>query len=1027
MKTISRLFGVIAIMAITLCCTKEKNTKGEDTYAQEDRTSQEDVSVTPTGPMDLFHYDPAIYLLGIGAEFEGFTKADFEFNEGSKKGKVVFDADDAVLVYVPSIESTGTYQWNGEDLFTPATEEDAIAIGDNEAFVYYPASEFEVVSRTAKFTVPAAITAGSTKDLGSKSPMVGHIASGAEKDASGRAQVVFKNLGAILRVGFHSPEGIIRGETITKVELSSDGKSITGTGTVGWDADNDIPTLTDLETGTESITIEDIEDGGLIPDSDRVFYFFLPVNANSEDALGALEVKAIYGKTVGEVIYEPYETITRGALVPARNTIYSLSKPLAGFFSGGDGSEDHPYIIANASDFDQIYANWGHSEPNDNIGYNGTDTFFGHASYQQTAEDINFDGKTYNVIGTSTKPFYGIYDGNGKTISNVSIGNGGSSGLFGYTSGAIIKNWTATNISVSGTGANRGAFIGFMAGGEVNNCDVAGTSMVSGDAAAIGGIVGSIRNAKGIITGCESTANVTNTATSGNYATGGIVGLVYTGADNSEVSSCATHGNVTNGCNYTGGIVGRFNVKGTLSSCSTTSGFTITGVTNAGGIAGEIIANVTISNCTNNANIEAQHTVGGIVGLQTAGNTQNCTNKGSVTATGKDGSLAKCGGIVGSMVAGTVGGSEANAVENTGLVTASTGNACGGLVGLMASGTISYSHSANTVSGIHNAGGIVGLITGSGAVRKCYNAGNVTCTGNQIGGIVGQMQSGAIESCYSKNGITIQGTDRVGGIAGTALASNGHAVVINCAAKSTVKATTATARLTNGFAGGIVGEIRSNGTSYRAVLANCVALAAKVYGVVDNIPVGAVVGLINASDKSYTVVENCYSQANSDAFIGYSENAGTTVQNCTKYSGGIYGYLLKGTVMDCYYTKNTTTPGAGTVSSTAADINVLSPTGGSNGLLQISNSVKNGSGKFSLGVTHYFQNDSFQNLSFTAQSVTLGEALEIGTWINGSKTLQTYNSSVGTETLSSWINWNTGSIQCAYPATLYDLGTNYRN
>ena len=1069
------------VAALALSCSKEKSIAGEEVAPSAEETTNEGSSKDPA---DLSNLDPSVYLLGIGADFEGFTKA--EFNLDAKK--VEFAKGDFVLVYVPGTEpnsgKSGKYEWTGE-LFSPASEEDAIAIGTDEAFVYYPHSAFSVNEGSVQFTVPAAISAGSTVDLGNKTPMVGHIAAGAEKDADGRAQVTFKNLGAILQVGFSSPND--HGETITKVELTAGGsKYITGTGTVSWA--NDVPTLSDLSAGEKTIAIENIQDGHLVSGTDKVFYFFLPVNG--DEALGTLSVKAIYGKKVGETTYEPYQTISRSSITPERSTIYSVSKQLSGFFHGGDGSETYPYIIASEEDFDNIYTNWDNNKEGENIGYNGTDTFFGHAHYKQTAETIDKAGDTYNVIGTSAKPFCGVYDGNNNTIANVSIYNGGAFGLFGYTSGAKIQNLTAENIRVDGTGANRGAFIGYMAGGEINNCHVTGDqSIINGNGAAIGGVVGSIRAAAGTVISCSSTANVSNTVeTAQNYATGGIVG--YIDSAGSKVSSCEIKGSVTGGnANRVGGIVGMSNKACDILSCSTTVGKDVTGNNNVGGIAGQIVEGVTVSGCTNNAavsgvssvgglvglmtngaittvksvnngsvtgtggkvgglvgekvdgniwtgatnngNVEGVYHVGGLVGVQTAGATRVCVNTGDVTATGKSGvsgqDWANVGGIIGRMDGGELGRVNGGyTAENTGTVTATSGNGCGGVVGVMTAGTIAYSHATAAINGLHHVGGIVGILRG-GAVRNCYNVADVICTGNHIGGIVGNMQAGTVDACYTTYGKTIKGTYNIGGIVGGMSTSVGAAVVINCAARSTVNATYSSGDQTYGVAGGIVGEIKSTGTN-RAVIANCVALAAKVFGAANNQPCGAVVGMINADNKGYSIVDNCYSQANTNAFIGYSTDGGSTVKNCTSYSGGVYGYLKKGMVMDCYYTNGGSShPKAGTVTTTSDDVITR---GGPNGVTQIANGVKNGTSPISVSEYHYLSDGSISTVSIKTNDYYLYKVMDIGTYMADPKDTsvkQTYESSVGVETCSAWTQIESSSTYIiAYPQTLYDLGANYR-
>ena len=116
--------------------------------------------------------------------------------------------------------------------------------------------------------------------------------------------------------------------------------------------------------------------------------------------------------------------------------------------------------------------------------------------------------------------------------------------------------------------------------------------------------------------------------------------------------------------------------------------------------------------------------VGGIVGkTQGAVTITNCSFSGTVNS-GKDGSNAGAGGIVGRVNAGTV---------------AITGCA----------------NSANISGGV--AGGILGYCSQKGnSINDCYNTGNITAIGTYPkGGIAGQVHSSAlIKTCYTTVGTT---------------------------------------------------------------------------------------------------------------------------------------------------------------------------------------------------------------------------------------------------------------------------------
>lgn len=76
--------------------------------------------------------------------------------------------------------------------------------------------------------------------------------------------------------------------------------------------------------------------------------------------------------------------------------------------------------------------------------------------------DIDLTGITWSPIGSSSTPFFGSFDGNGKTISNLTISSSAqNNGFFGsLTSGATIKDLTFTDCSVTTTISWCGVVIG---------------------------------------------------------------------------------------------------------------------------------------------------------------------------------------------------------------------------------------------------------------------------------------------------------------------------------------------------------------------------------------------------------------------------------------------------------------------------------------------------------------------------------------------------------------------------------------
>ena len=67
------------------------------------------------------------------------------------------------------------------------------------------------------------------------------------------------------------------------------------------------------------------------------------------------------------------------------------------------------------------------------------------------ATDIDMSGKIWTPIGTSSQPFQGIFDGNGYTVSNLTMADNASydyAGLFGYAKNATIQNVIAKNVTL---------------------------------------------------------------------------------------------------------------------------------------------------------------------------------------------------------------------------------------------------------------------------------------------------------------------------------------------------------------------------------------------------------------------------------------------------------------------------------------------------------------------------------------------------------------------------------------------------
>ena len=179
--------------------------------------------------------------------------------------------------------------------------------------------------------------------------------------------------------------------------------------------------------------------------------------------------------------------------------------------------------------------------------------------------DLTLTGE-WTPIGTESQPYTGTFDGNGKTITGLTVtGSDRYTGLLGFIKGTV-KNVVLTEINIT-SGTFVGGVAGWSFGGNIENCSV--SDSVSGSD--VGGVVGYQQG--GSITGCSSSATV-----KGTQRAGGVAGATNSGA---TLTACYATGDVTvenDGTNnsHAGGVVG-YNGGGTLTACYATGSVTGSG------------------------------------------------------------------------------------------------------------------------------------------------------------------------------------------------------------------------------------------------------------------------------------------------------------------------------------------------------------------------------------------------------------------------------------------------------------------
>ena len=326
----------------------------------------------------------------------------------------------------------------------------------------------------------------------------------------------------------------------------------------------------------------------------------------------------------------------------------------AAAFAGGTGTAEDPYQIANGAQLAYLASSVNSGETYEqknfvltaNIDLNGLPW----TPIANSFSDALLGGSDYRV-------FAGNFDGNGYTISNVSIGSETAPleadvlGLFGATEGKI-SNLNLDTVSIHGVAkiASIGAVVGFAgglvgySGGSIENChvtsltmDMSAPSNVYAAAYWVGGLVGALDGTQ-LINECSVSGSITEKAGKGSI--GGLIGELGKAAKITYSRSNVTI-NVkadSRGGADVGGFIGKGNGKTdaetVIRNCYATGN--VTGGAYTGGFAGGLWG-LNIKNCYASGNVsQAAAAMGSFVGTDASdsayyGSITNCFTTGSVT------------------------------------------------------------------------------------------------------------------------------------------------------------------------------------------------------------------------------------------------------------------------------------------------------------------------------------------------------------------------------------------------------------
>ena len=515
-----------------------------------------------------------------------------------------------------------------------------------------------------------------------------------------------------------------------------------------------------------------------------------------------------------------------------------------------------------------------------------------------------------NEAAQVIKPqFVGIFDGNGNTISGLTINHNydthkvsfideegkavesyhNSAGLFGVVAnGGVVKNLTVEGTIVEDMAdpdtnwSYVGGVVAQISGGAVENC----TSKVlfsAGQKASgkvrLGGVVGRVYAATDdvVVKNCkyEGEINISYTAgVDGQSVVGGVIAILSDGSEGCTpvVSDCSNSGAITNfnggKDSYVGGVFGYITrgseEESTLSNC-----------TNTGAICG----GSTAESCT------AIH-VGGVVGRQNCHTLYNCVNEGAVSLSENTTSPLTCnvGGVLGLAYGGANNVAYAEKCVNKGPVTVKGANTLAS--GLCAGGFVGFARyrakftdcqnygEVSTNAGDSNtqtfAGAFAGKLGVSGYgydkgvwLDGCVNHGNIklygstTSTGWSYGG-------GIAGACYGGTDITADGVYGV------------H--LTNCENKGTVSVLGGAKFRAGGVAG-----LNNCSAFYNCTHSGIVAMERKCVAAEY---LGAIAGQM---ENQYSIIDGCVNSGTVCTLFKTARETGDTTSNIYVLLSGIIG------------------------------------------------------------------------------------------------------------------------------------------
>lgn len=323
-------------------------------------------------------------------------------------------------------------------------------------------------------------------------------------------------------------------------------------------------------------------------------------------------------------------------------------------FAGGNGTAGNPYQVATAEQLDKVR--------------DYLDKHFIQTADIDMEDYLAAGGEAYSagqgwlpigsfVSGGAGSPFTGSYDGNGKTISNLTINRPDKDmvGLFEYSKGTI-DSVSLPAVDIVGKGYV-GGIAGFQISGKISNCSVSGS--VKGTGSNVGGLVGQSNDVEEIIS-CHSRASV-----EGINNVGGLIGH----NESSKIDKCYAAGNVKGNGSTSGGLVAT-NYNGVISNSYATGSVEGTDDEVGGLVGWNTYSNAQIINSYATGQVKGGgERIGGLVGQN-----KSSAKVDNSYATGKVIGGTKVGGLIGETIEGATSSNSYWDTQTSGLTVSAGGN-----------------------------------------------------------------------------------------------------------------------------------------------------------------------------------------------------------------------------------------------------------------------------------------------------------------------------------------------------------------